>query len=216
MATPSRSRQSTASSSKPSPGWWPPAESQRPTRSSSFARPAGSSPRQQPTILEATKSFAQTTALELVNGPFEANSSAAATLLDAIASNVAAVADSARKQSEPQLRLGMASDAGGADRRIAGGRYRLLDGSAPGRGAVGRNRQRDAPARRQRHCRRYVRLADGGRARADDARSRAFQGKLGGAPASAERASRRTSGWPKRATGELPSSPRRSRRMPRR
>ena len=47
-------------------------------------------------ILEATKSFAQTTALELVNGPFEANSSAAATLLDAIASNVAAVADSAR------------------------------------------------------------------------------------------------------------------------
>src|SRR5262245_52312211 len=47
-------------------------------------------------ILKATRSFAQTTALELVNGPFEANVSVAVTLLDAIASNVAAVADAAR------------------------------------------------------------------------------------------------------------------------
>ena len=44
-------------------------------------------------ILKATRSFAQTTALELVDGPFEASFSVAVTLLDAIASNVAAVAD---------------------------------------------------------------------------------------------------------------------------
>jgi methyl-accepting chemotaxis protein len=48
-------------------------------------------------ILTATKGFAQTTALELVNDSFEANYSVAVTLLDAIASNVAAVADAARK-----------------------------------------------------------------------------------------------------------------------
>jgi methyl-accepting chemotaxis protein len=49
-------------------------------------------------ILKATRSFAQTTALELVDGPFEASFSVAVTLLDAIASNVAAVADAARKR----------------------------------------------------------------------------------------------------------------------
>src|SRR5262249_31552903 len=43
-------------------------------------------------IVDATKSFAQTTALEVVNGPFEANSSIAVTLLDGIASKVDAVA----------------------------------------------------------------------------------------------------------------------------
>src|SRR5262245_32628270 len=48
-------------------------------------------------ILKATRSFAQTTALELVNGPFEANVGVAVTLLDAIASNAAAVADAARR-----------------------------------------------------------------------------------------------------------------------
>jgi methyl-accepting chemotaxis protein len=48
-------------------------------------------------IVHATKSFAQTTALELVNGPFEANSAVALTLLDAVASNVAAVAATARR-----------------------------------------------------------------------------------------------------------------------
>jgi len=47
-------------------------------------------------IVNATKSFAQTTALEMVNGPFEANSGIAVTLLDAITSKVDAVADDAR------------------------------------------------------------------------------------------------------------------------
>jgi len=47
-------------------------------------------------ILRATRSFAQTTALELVNGAFEANFGLAVTLLDAIASNVTAVADGTR------------------------------------------------------------------------------------------------------------------------
>ena len=47
-------------------------------------------------IVNATKSFAQTTALELVNGPFEVNSGIAVTLLDAITSKVDAVADDAR------------------------------------------------------------------------------------------------------------------------
>jgi methyl-accepting chemotaxis protein len=47
-------------------------------------------------IVGATKSFAQTTALDLVNGPFEANSGIAVTLLDAVTSKVDAVADAAR------------------------------------------------------------------------------------------------------------------------
>lgn len=47
-------------------------------------------------IVKATKSFSQTTALELVNGPFEAHTVVAVALLDAIASNVDAVAESAR------------------------------------------------------------------------------------------------------------------------
>jgi len=47
-------------------------------------------------VVNATKSFAQTTALEMVNGPFEANSGVAVTLLDAITSKVDAVADAAR------------------------------------------------------------------------------------------------------------------------
>lgn len=47
-------------------------------------------------ILQAAKSFAQTTALELVNGPFETNFAVAVTLLDAISSNVAAVAETTR------------------------------------------------------------------------------------------------------------------------
>src|SRR5262249_44069876 len=47
-------------------------------------------------IVTATKSFAQTTALELLNGPFETNSGIAVTLLDAITSKVDAVADQAR------------------------------------------------------------------------------------------------------------------------
>jgi len=48
-------------------------------------------------IFKATRSFAQTTALELVDGPFETKFSVAVTLLDAVASNVAAVADAARR-----------------------------------------------------------------------------------------------------------------------
>ena len=48
-------------------------------------------------IVNATKSFSQTTALELVNGPFEANTALAVKMLDAIASNVDAVAETARK-----------------------------------------------------------------------------------------------------------------------
>jgi methyl-accepting chemotaxis protein len=48
-------------------------------------------------IVNATKSFAQTTALELVNGPFETNTALAVKMLDAIASNVDAVAETARK-----------------------------------------------------------------------------------------------------------------------
>jgi methyl-accepting chemotaxis protein len=47
-------------------------------------------------IVAATKSFSQTTALELVNGPFEINTIRAVKMLDAIASNVDAVAEAAR------------------------------------------------------------------------------------------------------------------------
>ena len=47
-------------------------------------------------IVKATKSFSQTTALDLVNGPFEASSGIVGVLLDAIASNVDAVAEAAR------------------------------------------------------------------------------------------------------------------------
>jgi methyl-accepting chemotaxis protein len=47
-------------------------------------------------IVRAAKSFSQTTALELVNGPFEANSGVAVVLLEAIGSNVDALAESAR------------------------------------------------------------------------------------------------------------------------
>jgi methyl-accepting chemotaxis protein len=47
-------------------------------------------------VVKAAKSFSQTTALELVDGPFEANTAIAVILLEAIASNVEAVALSAR------------------------------------------------------------------------------------------------------------------------
>jgi methyl-accepting chemotaxis protein len=47
-------------------------------------------------IVRATKSYAQTTALDLVNGPFEANSGVAVLLLGAIASNVDVLAESVR------------------------------------------------------------------------------------------------------------------------
>jgi hypothetical protein len=47
-------------------------------------------------VVNATKSFSQTTALDLVNGPFEANSGVVGVLLDAIASNIDAVAEAAR------------------------------------------------------------------------------------------------------------------------
>ena len=47
-------------------------------------------------ILGATRSFAQTTALEIVNGPFEAHSRTMVVLLDAITSNVDAIAEAAR------------------------------------------------------------------------------------------------------------------------
>jgi methyl-accepting chemotaxis protein len=47
-------------------------------------------------IVKAAKSFSQTTALELVDGPFEANTGIAVILLEAIASNVEAVALTAR------------------------------------------------------------------------------------------------------------------------
>jgi methyl-accepting chemotaxis protein len=47
-------------------------------------------------VVAATKSFAQTTALELVNGPFEANTVLIVATLDAIASNVDAVTETAR------------------------------------------------------------------------------------------------------------------------
>jgi methyl-accepting chemotaxis protein len=48
-------------------------------------------------IVAATKSFSQTTALELVNGPFEVNTVRAVKMLDAIAANVDAVAEGARE-----------------------------------------------------------------------------------------------------------------------
>jgi methyl-accepting chemotaxis protein len=48
-------------------------------------------------IVKATKSFAQSTALDLVNGPFEKGSAAAVVLLDRIASNVDSVAEAARR-----------------------------------------------------------------------------------------------------------------------
>ncbi len=47
-------------------------------------------------IVNATKSFSQTTALELVNGPFETNIAASTKLLDAISAKVDALADKAR------------------------------------------------------------------------------------------------------------------------
>jgi methyl-accepting chemotaxis protein len=47
-------------------------------------------------IVKAAKSFSQTTALDLVDGPFESNTAIAVILLEAIASNVEAVALSAR------------------------------------------------------------------------------------------------------------------------
>jgi len=47
-------------------------------------------------IVGATKSFAQSTALEIVNGPFEKNIAAAVTLLDGVSAKVDAVADDAR------------------------------------------------------------------------------------------------------------------------
>jgi methyl-accepting chemotaxis protein len=48
-------------------------------------------------IVQATKSFSQTTALDLVNGPFEANRGVAVLLLGAIASNVDVLAESVRE-----------------------------------------------------------------------------------------------------------------------
>jgi diguanylate cyclase (GGDEF)-like protein len=48
------------------------------------------------TILDASRSFAQTTALELVNGPLEETTQVLRTLLDAVASNVNAVTEDAR------------------------------------------------------------------------------------------------------------------------
>jgi methyl-accepting chemotaxis protein len=47
-------------------------------------------------IINATKSFSQTTALDLVNGPFESNIGASGKLLDAISAKVDALADQAR------------------------------------------------------------------------------------------------------------------------
>jgi methyl-accepting chemotaxis protein len=47
-------------------------------------------------IIRAAMSFSQTTALDLVNGPFEASRGVAVVLLEAIGSNVDALADSAR------------------------------------------------------------------------------------------------------------------------
>jgi methyl-accepting chemotaxis protein len=47
-------------------------------------------------IVRATKNFSQTTALDLVNGPFEANSGVAVVLLGSIGSNVDALAESMR------------------------------------------------------------------------------------------------------------------------
>jgi diguanylate cyclase (GGDEF)-like protein len=47
-------------------------------------------------ILDASKSFAQTTALELVNGPLEETTAVLHTLLDAVASNVKAVVERAQ------------------------------------------------------------------------------------------------------------------------
>ena len=49
-------------------------------------------------IVRATKSFSQTTALDLVNGPFEANRGVAVVLLGSIGSNVDALAESMRDE----------------------------------------------------------------------------------------------------------------------
>ena len=51
-------------------------------------------------VIAAAKAFAQTTALELVSGPFEASNSIALTMLDAVTSQVHAVADSTRLRLE--------------------------------------------------------------------------------------------------------------------
>jgi methyl-accepting chemotaxis protein len=48
-------------------------------------------------IIRASKSFSQTTALDLVNGPFEASRGVAVVMLEAIGSNVDALAESARE-----------------------------------------------------------------------------------------------------------------------
>ena len=47
-------------------------------------------------IIEATKSFAQTVAVELANGPFDASMSTTSVLLDAVSSNVDSIAETAR------------------------------------------------------------------------------------------------------------------------
>jgi methyl-accepting chemotaxis protein len=48
-------------------------------------------------IVEAAKSFSQTVAVELANGPFDSSMSTATVLLDAVSSNVNAVAEAARE-----------------------------------------------------------------------------------------------------------------------
>ena len=189
MATPPRLRQSTASSIKPSSRWSPPRDRGARHDQAAARDPPGASPRQPPHSRGDEELRADNRARAgrwSVRGELQR-------CCDASRCHRLQCRGRGRcraQQPRRQLRLGMASDADRADRRIAGGRARLLDDSAPGRRAVGSHRRRDAPARRRRPCGRYLGLADGGRDRTDDARRRAFQGKLGASATPAGRASR--------------------------
>ena len=57
-----------------------------------------------PQIVAATRSFSQTTALDLLNGPFEKSANATLSLLDVVTSKVDAVAAAARQQLEQSSR----------------------------------------------------------------------------------------------------------------
>ncbi len=98
-------------------------------------------------IVKAAKSFSQTTALELVNGPFETNTSVAVVLLDAISSNVDAMAEAARQElrnsADRAWRLGpMALLA-----VLLGCRIQSLDGSPNRRRPDAQHRARHEQAR---------------------------------------------------------------------
>jgi hypothetical protein len=93
-------------------------------------------------ILEAARSFAQTTALTQIDGPFAADTATLIALLDAITSNVDHVIEDARGR---ELATSLEVDADRADRGLDRGRVRHLD-AAPERPPPGAkpDRARDA------------------------------------------------------------------------